>query len=93
MGELSLFHDINGVHNADDGGIHRAVFTALRQAGGTALHDQNDFANAGADRINGNHMPFLVLALFVHKPRDEQFAPVQAFILSRGNNGSNDSCK
>ena len=86
-----LLAHINRVDDADDRGIHRTIFTALRHTGGTALHDQDNFTNASADRVDGDDMAFLILSLFVNQTRHQKLAPEQALIFTRRDYGANDS--
>jgi hypothetical protein len=77
--------NFNSVNDADNGCINRAVFAAKSHARGTALHYQDDLSDARAHRVYRNNMAFFVLAVHINKPRDQQLAPGQAVIFSRGN--------
>jgi len=57
------------------------------------LNDQHHFVNAGANRVDGDYVAFLIGAIRVHKPRDKQLASVQALVFSRRDYSSNNSSK
>jgi len=57
------------------------------------LNDQHEFINARADRVNHDHMAFLILTVHIDQPRNKEFAPKQAIIFARSDYGSNYSCK
>jgi hypothetical protein len=57
------------------------------------LHDQDHFVDAGANRVDGDDVAFLIRAVHVHHPRDEQLASVKAVVLARSHYGSNYSGK
>src|SRR5262249_2773739 len=44
--------DVDAVHDADDGGVHRQLLRLRRQAGAGALDDQYRLALAGPDRVH-----------------------------------------
>jgi hypothetical protein len=83
---------VNCINDADDGCINRRVFAAFCHARRTALNDQDRFPKARADGVNGDDVAFLVMPIFVNESRNQEFATVQAFVFSRGNDGSNYSC-
>src|SRR5690554_4108744 len=80
-GALSIHLD--RIDDADDRGVYRCVFAAVRHARRAALDDQHDFAESRADRIDGDDMAFLVLPIDADGAGDEQFLAVQALILAR----------
>jgi hypothetical protein len=84
---------INRIDDADDGGVNRHIFAAFGHACRTALDDQYEFAKARPYSVHGDEMAFLVLSLFIDQASDKQFAPLQAFIFSRRDDGSNYSGK
>jgi hypothetical protein len=81
--------NFNCINDADDGCINRAVFAAKSHARRTALYYQDNFSDARAHRVYCNNVAFLIIAVYINKPRDQQFAPGQAVIFSRGNYGTN----
>src|SRR5882724_8022031 len=84
------FHSIN---YADNRGVDRTLFAAESHSGRAALHDQDNFVDAGANRVDGDDVTFLIRAIHVHQPRDEQLAPVKAVVLARSHYCSNYSSK
>src|SRR5688500_6607213 len=57
----SVFH-FDGVDDADDRGIDRTVLQARGHARGAAAHDQDGFAEAGVDRVDGDEVIAVDLA-------------------------------
>ncbi len=49
--------------------------------------------NAGANRVNGNDVTLLILAVNANEPRDQQLASVKTIVFSRSDDGSNYSSK
>jgi hypothetical protein len=83
---------VNRINDADDSGVNRSVFAAFCHASRTALHDQDRFTKTRADGVNGDDVAFLILSIFVNQSRNQELAPVKAFVFSRRNDGSNYSC-
>src|SRR3990170_5056133 len=55
--------EADGVDDADDGGVHRAVFALNRHAGGAALNDEHGFAEAGVHRVDSHQVVAVVFAV------------------------------
>ena len=91
--DIVLVADLYGVDDADNGGVDGAVLALERHAGRTTLHDEYDLIDAGSNGIDGDQMPFLILAFDVDHSGDQKLAPVKAIIFSRCNDGSDYSGK
>lgn len=57
------------------------------------MHDQNHFMYTGAHGIDGDDVPFLIPAVHVYQPRNQQLTPVKALVFASGHYGSNYSSK
>src|SRR5918997_236904 len=55
-GRKSLFLDGDGIDDADNGGVDRAVLHAGGHAGGAAGDDQDGFAETGVDGVDGHQV-------------------------------------
>ncbi len=85
--------DFHRINYADNRGVDRTLFAAESHSRGAALYDQDYFVDAGANGVDGDDVAFLIRAVYVHQPRDEQLAPVKALVLARSHDGSNYSSK
>ena len=78
------------VDDADDGGIDRAILEAGRHARGAAADDEHGFADARIDGVDGHEIAAFGLAARIHRPRDEQLAADQPWILAGRDHGPHD---
>jgi hypothetical protein len=53
---MVLFADLDRVDNADDGGVDRAVFHARGHPRRAAAYDEDGFADAGIDGVDGDQI-------------------------------------
>ena len=93
MHNVHLVADFNGIYDADDGGIDRAILALERHARRTTLHDEHHLIHAGSHCIDGDQVTLLILALDVDHPCDEQLAAMKTIIFSRGYDSSDYSSK
>src|SRR4029450_11684546 len=89
--ELIPCRDVDGVDDADDGGVHRAVLHAGRHAGGAAADDEHRFAHTGVHGIDGHPGAALGLAVRVHRPGDQKLVADEPRVLPRGDDGPDDA--
>ena len=78
------------IHDADNGGVNRAVIATESQSRRTTLHDQDRLIHACADRVDGDQMAFLILPVDADHARDQQLSPMQPLVLARGDDGADD---
>src|SRR3989338_1879077 len=90
-GEGFFVVEVDGVDDADDGGVHGAVFALNRHAGGAALDDEHGFAEAGVHRVDRHKIIAVVLAVRRDSLHHQQLLPFQARVLAGGDNGSDNA--
>src|SRR3954447_22070149 len=74
---------LDGVDDADDGGVDRAVFQSGGHTCGAPAHDQHGFADPGIHRVDGHEVIALRLAVRVHAACHEQLRALEARVLPR----------
>jgi hypothetical protein len=83
--------ELNGINDADDGGVDGAVFALGGQAGGTAGDDENRFAEAGVNRVDSDEVTGFVAAFGIDGLDDEELFAFEARVLTSGNDGADDA--
>lgn len=83
--------EVDGIDDADNGGVDRAVFAFGGEARGAAGNDQHRFTKAGIDGIDGDEVAGFVAAFRIDGLHDEKFFSFEARILARGNNCADDA--
>ena len=71
MHNFHLVAHLDGIDDADDGGIDRAVLALERHARRTTLHDEHHLIDAGSHCIDGDQVTLLILTLDVDHPGDQ----------------------
>ena len=71
-----LTTDFYSIDYANHGGVDRALLAAEGHTRGATLHDQDEFLDSGAYRIDRHDVTFLIFAIDAHKPRNQELAPV-----------------
>src|SRR5688500_3331 len=79
--------DFDGVDDADDGGVDRAILQSRGQPSRAAADDQHGFADAGVDGVDGDEVTAFRLAVRVHRARHHQLVADEARIFPGGDNG------
>jgi hypothetical protein len=79
------------VDDADDGGVDGAVFAFGCEAGGAAGDDEDRFAEAGVNGIDGDQIAGFVGAFRVDGLHDEQFFAFKARVFASANDGADDA--
>src|SRR5687767_9135842 len=92
---MSLLAEINGVDDADNHRVHRAVFHTRRHSRGTAADDEDGFTDAGVDRVHGDEIAALESGAIagVDRSCEQQLVADQTRILPRRDDGAHDSCE
>src|SRR6267378_3255260 len=83
-GQEHLVLHLDGVDDADDGGIDRAVLEAGGHAGRGSADDEHLVAEAGVDGVHGDHVARLVLAAGVDRAHEQELRAQEALVLPRG---------
>jgi len=83
--------EVDGVDDADDGGVDGAVFAFGGHAGGAAGDDEDGFAETGVNGIDGNQIAGFVGALGIDGFYDEQLLAFEARVFASGNDSADDA--
>ena len=82
---------LDRVDDADDGGVDWAVLAFGGHAGGAAGDDEDRFAEAGVDCIDGNQVAGFVAAFGIDGLYDEELFSFEARVFASGNDGADDA--
>src|SRR5262249_19457664 len=85
--------DFDRIDNADDRSVPRPVLQTGCHPSRSAAHDQDRFTNASVDSVDCDDVVSLRLSTRIDRTRNHQFAADQARVLSRRDNGPDDSCE
>src|SRR5450759_507445 len=85
-----LVLDLDGVHDADDGGVDRAVLEARGHSRGTAADDEHGLAEAGVDRVDRHEIAAFRLPGGIDRARDEQLGADETLVFPRRDDGPYD---
>ena len=80
---MSLVVHLDGVDDADDGRVDRAILHTGRHPRRAAADDEDSLAEARIDGIDGNEVVAVRLAGWVDWTRDEQFVADETLVFAR----------
>src|SRR4051812_46283040 len=82
---------VDGVDDANDSRVDRAVLHARRHPGRAPADDEHGLADTGIDGVDGNEVIAFSFSVRIHRTRHEQLVADEARVLSGGNDGPDDA--